>query len=398
MAGLRGRPEVNRDSRVEIVKVKMRSRNRKVPLPVISDLSKHDEYLPQKLFAETSVVTPLQQDTPDSGNQRQTQDQFDYDADLNGNLSKETTTCGISPSRNRSPMKAKESVVFSDMKRMASSTSNLSLVKPSNIPVERFPQEENFIDIAVAEVVSPSKLYVNMASSYDKLNKMMDEIDNFYEKLLREEGLSKRSTKWAKMRETITDGEYVAVMWIDQMWYRARVRNFVNHTELRVFYIDYGTTRVVRLHQMYPLDARFFNLPAQAIEVSLAGIEPPCDDKDTVMWTKEATKRVVELTAGSHEMSLVAIVTVAAKKPGLWILNHQDNGVNEILVEEGFAKFVEGEEILSTSTEPDIVKIVDRTRTLLEEVLAEHDNPSKVETLMVRSKSLYEQLLFLVEN
>ena len=162
MAGLRGRPEVNRDSRVEIVKVKMRSRNRKVPLPVISDLSKHDEYLPQKLFAETSVVTPLQQDTPDSGNQRQTQDQFDYDADLNGNLSKETTTCGISPSRNRSPMKAKESVVFSDMKRMASSTSNLSLVKPSNIPVERFPQEENFIDIAVAEVVSPSKLYVNM--------------------------------------------------------------------------------------------------------------------------------------------------------------------------------------------------------------------------------------------
>ena len=84
------------------------------------------------------------------------------------------------------------------------------------------------------------------ASSYDKLNKMMDEIDNFYEKLLREEGLSKQSTKWAKMRETITDGEYVAVMWIDQMWYRARVRNFVNHTELRVFYIDYGTTRVVR--------------------------------------------------------------------------------------------------------------------------------------------------------
>ena len=84
------------------------------------------------------------------------------------------------------------------------------------------------------------------ASSYDKLNQMMDDIDNFYEKLLREEGLSKQSTKWAKMRESITDGEYVAVMWIDQMWYRARVKNFVNHTELRVFYIDYGTTRVVR--------------------------------------------------------------------------------------------------------------------------------------------------------
>ena len=86
----------------------------------------------------------------------------------------------------------------------------------------------------------------------------MDEIDNFYEKLLREEGLSKQSTKWAKMRETITDGEYVAVMWIDQMWYRARVRNFVNHTELRVFYIDYGTTRVVRCDEKRELQYRFY--------------------------------------------------------------------------------------------------------------------------------------------
>lgn len=75
---------------------------------------------------------------------------------------------------------------------------------------------------------------------------MMDEIDSFYEKLLREEGVSKKSSKWEKMRESITVDEYVAVMWIDQMWYRARVRNLVNHTELRVFYIDYGTTRVVR--------------------------------------------------------------------------------------------------------------------------------------------------------
>ena len=111
-----------------------------------------------------------------------------------------------------------------------------------------------------------------------------------------------------------------------------------------------------------------------------------------------SSRRVVELTAGSHEESLVAIVTAAAKRPGLWILNHQDNGVNEILVEEGFAKFVEGEEIFNTDTEPDIVKIVERTRALLEEILAESDNPTKVETLMVRSKSLYEQLLSLVDE
>jgi len=381
------------DSRVEIVKVKLRTRNKKLPIvPLITDHSK-DESDPFsfEVSAATCPLIPSQfkSKTPDS----ESQDQFDFAADFNGNV-----RCETNLKRNRSV--SSDSVSFAGLPRVTSSKSNLSLVKPENIPVERFPQAEDFVDIAVAEVVTPSKLYVNLASSYDKLNLMMDEIDSFYEKLLREEGVSKKSSKWEKMRESITVEEYVAVMWIDQMWYRAKVRNLVNHTELRVFYIDYGTTRVVRLDQMYPLDARFFYLPAQAIEVSLAAIEPRCDDKNTVVWTKEATKRVVELTAGSHEKSLVAIVTAvaAAKKPGLWIVNHQDNGVNEVLVEEGFAKFVEGEELLNTDTELDIGKIVERTRVLLEEILEEHGNTVKVETLMMRSKSLYEQLLSLVDE
>ena len=46
----------------------------------------------------------------------------------------------------------------------------------------------------------------------------------------------------------------------------------------------------LRLDEMFPLDVRFFNLPAQAIEVSLAGIEPPCNEFDTVLWTREAIK------------------------------------------------------------------------------------------------------------
>ena len=105
-------------------------------------------------------------------------------------------------------------------------------------------------------------------------------------------------------------------------------------------------------------------------------------------------RRVVELTAGSHEKSLIALVTVKASKPGLWILNHQNNGVNEILVEEGFAKLLEGEEILNRDPEPDIGKILERTRVLVEEVsgMEDEESPIKVESLMVRSKSIYLQL------
>lgn len=54
---------------------------------------------------------------------------------------------------------------------------------------------------------------------------------------------------------------------------------------------------------MYPLDARFN--PSPGYRGVLAGIEPPCDDKDTVMWTKEATKKSRGVDSWIHEMSLL---------------------------------------------------------------------------------------------
>ena len=119
---------------------------------------------------------------------------------------------------------------------------------------------------------------------------------------------------------------------------------------------------------------------------------PAAREKKIIMTKPIIFRRV--LTAGSHEKSLIALVTVKASKPGLWILNHQNNGVNEILVEEGFAKFLEGEEILNRDPEPDLGKILERTRVLIEEVsgMEDEESPIKVESLMVRSKSLYSQL------
>ena len=155
MTERRGVPVVKRDSRVEIVKVKLRTRNKKVlTVPQITDHSK-DESDPfsSEVLAATCPLTPSQFKTPDS----ESQDQFDFAADFNGNF-----PCETNLRRNRSVSSARDSVSFSGLPRMTASTSNPSLVKPENIPVERFPQEQDFIDIAVAEVVTPSKLYVNM--------------------------------------------------------------------------------------------------------------------------------------------------------------------------------------------------------------------------------------------
>ena len=153
MTELRGFPVVPSDSRVEIVKVKLRTRNKKLPIvPLITDHSK-DESDPfsSEVSAATCPLIPSQFKTPDS----ESQDQFDFAADFNGNL-----PCETNLKRNRSV--SSDSVSFAGLPRVTSSKSNISLVKPENIPVERFPQAEDFVDIAVAEVVTPSKLYVNL--------------------------------------------------------------------------------------------------------------------------------------------------------------------------------------------------------------------------------------------
>ena len=150
-----GFPVVQSDSRVEIVKVKLRTRNRKGPVgPAVTNQSKEEsDPLTSEIIAASRVLTPSQIKTPDS----ESQDQFDFEADYNGNLLKEKN--------NRSLSSVRESFSFPERPGMSTSSSTPSLVRPSNIPVERFPQEENFIDIAVAEVITPSKLYVNMGKS-----------------------------------------------------------------------------------------------------------------------------------------------------------------------------------------------------------------------------------------
>ena len=59
-----------------------------------------------------------------------------------------------------------------------------------------------------------------LASTYDQLNAMMDELDNFYQKL----GYNQTEEDFkARAMQLLTVGDYVATLWTDQMWYRARI-------------------------------------------------------------------------------------------------------------------------------------------------------------------------------
>lgn len=111
---------------------------------------------------------------------------------------------------------------------------------------------------------------------------MMDELDMFYQKL----GYNQTEEDFlARTKQLLTVGDYVATLWTDQMWYRARIVHIIDHDTFEVFYIDYGTKMKVKKRELFLLDDRFFKFPAQAIKTELAGIEPVMDEAKTYNWS-----------------------------------------------------------------------------------------------------------------
>ena len=105
----------------------------------------------------------------------------------------------------------------------------------------------------------------------------------------------------------------------------------------------------------------------------------------------------------SHETSLEALIVNRKKegRSGLWILDHNGNGINETLVEEGLARFVDDEmlnSMLANKAERvELGSVVQEASVLEEEILAlgakENDGCSVTDSLFVRAIETYERFL-----
>ena len=107
----------------------------------------------------------------------------------------------------------------------------------------------------------------------------------------------------------------------------------------------------------------------------------------------------MELVRGCHLSSLLAIITHRrGSKLGLWLMDHNDQGINETLVEEGFAKYVDDDENLNqllsaTSKKSEKKYNLSKVKTLDEEIISDSFNDQfKVRSLVHRSSKFHEQL------
>ena len=106
----------------------------------------------------------------------------------------------------------------------------------------------------------------------------------------------------------------------------------------------------------------------------------------------------------SHETSLEALIVNRKKegRSGLWILDHNGNGINETLVEEGLARFVDDEmlnNMLANKADRVELECVVQEASVLEEgilALGAEDNSeecSAADSLFVRAIETYEKFL-----
>lgn len=60
----------------------------------------------------------------------------------------------------------------------------------------------------------------------------------------------------------------------DGRWYRAEVISIVNSTMCQVVYVDYGDVEIISKNYMFELRTDMLSLRQQAVECSLANVEP----------------------------------------------------------------------------------------------------------------------------
>ena len=141
-----------------------------------------------------------------------------------------------------------------------------------DIPLQKLPSEAErgeLFDVIVVNVRSPAKFFVQLKSQYPELTAMMDALDDAMEEALLVEQFD------SSLPATPKSGLYVAARWPrDGNWYRTKVLGIATNTHVTLSFIDYGDVCEVEWKSVRRLPQSFEQLPAQALQAKLLGVQP----------------------------------------------------------------------------------------------------------------------------
>lgn len=136
----------------------------------------------------------------------------------------------------------------------------------------RVPKEDQF-DVVVREIKHPGEVWAQVmhAESNNSLSLLMEQINNY--------------CMSAPVPTLVPNPgqEFCALSSTTNTWCRARVLECPKAGQLVVQYVDFGNSELITPKKIRPMKDEFFELPAQALKLSLANVRPA-----NQLWSHEA--------------------------------------------------------------------------------------------------------------
>ncbi|XP_075227861.1 uncharacterized protein LOC142328183 isoform X2 [Lycorma delicatula] len=197
---------------------------------------------------------------------------------------------------------------------------------------QQLPEISDFkrlFEIRVSEVSTPHKFWIQLGSEYGKLDKMMEDLDDFY---------SEEEYNY-KMPDMTIKPHQVCACTYDTKWHRTVVLKSCSAVDVKIEYVDYGTVDVVPKTRLRFLHKDFLELPAQAILAKLASILPPDGHK----WPLQSCTKLLDMVSNKRLFMEACIINYneSVIEGVLYDTNSiEDIVINDVLANSGYAKFV----------------------------------------------------------
>ncbi|XP_072019812.1 tudor and KH domain-containing protein-like [Amphiura filiformis] len=139
---------------------------------------------------------------------------------------------------------------------------------PTTTNLMQLPSHPNFFTVYVSAVEHPGHFWFQIitpkARHFDLLVEQMTE---FYRQ--------RENQEKYRAADGLSTGDIVAAPFQgDELWYRARILDFLEDNKVDLYYVDYGDCGQVPRSDVLSIKTDFLGMPFQAIEASLSGAKP----------------------------------------------------------------------------------------------------------------------------